>query len=1230
METRIRIASPFGTSFQTVPHFLSAQPVWPFRDKSTLSIHYPEMGVKSKLLNGECEVIFEYYNGTSWVEPKDSRFMTGGGSHDRLEQTPTKRYDFAALLPAMLERAHVWEAAGLPTDTDGNILFGAATPGTIMRTLFNNAKSRGWGTALSLDFTATHDSNGQAWAGGINLALDPAQTLYDVISALGNQGIVDWCGQGRTLQMFNPDTALGRDLPAVRLFAAHGETSAPEQISHRDRATVLRVVGDEGLKWDRANGTSPWGRLEAIMSAGGVSDEGTAYLMSDEELLKASGARISRTREFDGSSKFLPHRDFRGGDHVRYQTENGLESMRVFSMSLTIEERTTGYAVLGDRFEDALIRAARNQQKLTVGKINGGNGKQPTQPSDDVRTPEYPFGFVMSSSAYLDPIGEEVGRVHAGWSHTGKATDGTEIDIDRFEFRIRESGLGDDQWQSFRSVHGEDRNAVFSPVRVRREDGSQEMYDFAIRAVSAASRVSRWIYYRNLIMEPDMVPPPVPSMPIGEAVYGVIIIQWDGLGEGDEPMPPDFIHTEAEIGTSPEGPWQFVNNYERAGAVPVPFKLPYGTYWMRLRSVDRVGNKSEWSALGEVTSTPLVDLPDVHDMIDDINTQIEGVRESANGANRRIDSTEDPSVDGKERDGDSWWKWTVAPHVADPKILLGQWTWMVDKWEPMEMGHQVLASIDLGKATVGMLDGIFIKAKTLNAGHIIVGDFTNLATLDPDRGINVTQPAGFLTEIVGDYAKKAAGGSDSLMFMDQTGPVPIESEDWVRISFVATASSSVGVTARVSVYPNVMGSTGVVSGSTPVSIEVGTNTYSVDVQIPSLDAISGGKSWIAGLVGSGIRSLQVRNVRVYKKSNATLIGPDSIRTPHLGADIIEGHHIKANTIETDNLVGGFADFIVMTGSLVQTVAQANRGIKLSGDSNNMQGWNSSGQRVVLIDANSGNVFLGKNEAIKMYGASGNIVIGNDDLVFDAATGNLTIQGEFATSPSGRRARLSDTNLTAALNVYADNTSARGAVYAAKPETSNMVQTVYRFHSASSTGTDYEFQYAMTENTWRIGTMTTDHFIGHGPTGSPTTGTYVESPVILNRPYTLTANMVITSNGIIGIASSASRYKLDQRTMKLSDDLLNIPVKDWYDKTESEESDQLGELGVRTEPQQRIFETRTRTPGVVAEDVADVEGGESFVIRDLDGQTQGVAYDRLALAQIQVLARRVAELEKLLT
>jgi hypothetical protein len=87
-------------------------------------------------------------------------------------------------------------------------------------------------------------------------------------------------------------------------------------------------------------------------------------------------------------------------------------------------------------------------------------------------------------------------------------------------------------------------------------------------------------------------------------------------------------------------------------------------------------------------------------------------------------------------------------------------------------------------------------------------------------------------------------------------------------------------------------------------------------------------------------------------------------------------------------------------------------------------------------------------------------------------------------------------------------------------------------------------------------------------------------------------------------TSARRFKLQPKPMKLAASLLDVPMKDWIDKGARK----------RKEPDVRI-------PGVIAEEVA-AAGGDQFVTRDAEGAIEGVAYERLALARTQILNEKL--------
>ena len=76
--------------------------------------------------------------------------------------------------------------------------------------------------------------------------------------------------------------------------------------------------------------------------------------------------------------------------------------------------------------------------------------------------------------------------------------------------------------------------------------------------------------------------------------------------------------------------------------------------------------------------------------------------------------------------GDIWFQWTSFPGGT----VTGQWTWDGAAWRPVTLSHQVLSSVDLGKATVGELDGLRIKAGSVDAARMTIGVGAN-ALADP-------------------------------------------------------------------------------------------------------------------------------------------------------------------------------------------------------------------------------------------------------------------------------------------------------------------------------------------------------------------------------------------------------------------------------------------------------------------------------------------------------------------
>jgi hypothetical protein len=141
--------------------------------------------------------------------------------------------------------------------------------------------------------------------------------------------------------------------------------------------------------------------------------------------------------------------------------------------------------------------------------------------------------------------------------------------------------------------------------------------------------------------------------------------------------------------------------------------------------------------------------------------------------------------------------------------------------------------------------------------------------------------------------------------------------------------------------------------------------------------------------------------------------------------------------------------------------------------------------------------------------------------------------------------------------------------------------------------------------------------------------YVESDTIFERTYPYSSNVYITSNGVLGRSTSASKYKKSIETvtdMELSERFLQLEPKSWIDKTQSYEQ-LLSQMGYG-EFVDQTFADLPRHYGLIAEDLV-AAGLSQFVLYGSDGQVEGIQYERvwiLLFPIIKDLRERVIQLE----
>ncbi|AOH53358.1 hypothetical protein ABE28_003260 [Peribacillus muralis] len=154
----------------------------------------------------------------------------------------------------------------------------------------------------------------------------------------------------------------------------------------------------------------------------------------------------------------------------------------------------------------------------------------------------------------------------------------------------------------------------------------------------------------------------------------------------------------------------------------------------------------------------------------------------------------------------------------------------------------------------------------------------------------------------------------------------------------------------------------------------------------------------------------------------------------------------------------------------------------------------------------------------------------------------------------------------------------------------------------------------------------------GTSASP----YIMSPALYSRTYSDAPNAFITSNGVLGRSTSASKYKIGIEKSKFdAHKILQLNPKTWYDKSATEAyADALtAELsGEEVDWDKVDIPEVKRVPGLIAEDVIEAGLPEyaSYGPYKEDGtrEVEGLMYDRLWTLLIPVVREQKEEIASL--
>ena len=600
-----------GARLGVLPDALAGTFTCPRQATPSLTLSYPngDQGVRGELLDSSVEIAVELcYDGQTWHEPYNARFVNLSSEWNLVDDGTEHRKADLIHIGHRLEGALVWNVPLASMDKDGKYKFTSRNAGEILRTVWDAAVKRGWGSGLTLDVSTAVDSAGQGWAFQTTIAFDPSVSIKSILDTLTNMGMIDYRWRGRTLQVYNADSALKRENTAVVWRLSAGTTSAPEKLDWSQLCTHVLVKGDGGRTWTFPNPEAPAGmpRTEKVVSAGGVELEATARRVADLTLKTGATPAAEVKREWEADDlQWLPFDDYLLGDWIQVERGKGLERMRVTQISISVTEngRCQGHTTFGTMLDDVLSRLAK-RQKGVLGAVNSdGKNPRPETPQSKY-APVPPQGLVVTSAAVIGARGDAEAVATLQWQAVTTDTLGVAVDVTGYDISIREVPYKAGRMSTSAGTTAEVAELI--PGR---------QYAFSVRAVTRET-TGRWSAEIIETMATDATPPPVPPAPALSQTLGVLNVGWPLRGAGGEGMPADFAGAEVSVqlpGLAPGVLATMPNPMQRTSIAGLEMR----EYEVRLRTYDRAGNRSAWGAPSTITLKQNIDADAIAKSVED-------------------------------------------------------------------------------------------------------------------------------------------------------------------------------------------------------------------------------------------------------------------------------------------------------------------------------------------------------------------------------------------------------------------------------------------------------------------------------------------------------------------------------------------------------------------------------------------------------------------------------------
>lgn len=602
----LRTVASDGTLERFLPDFstLDMSPV--YCDSGTIQFGYPENGINYDILKEDIEIavtlngveIPELRSLIESIEGDNATDSEGGALWKFTARTAIGKLDDAIVYPS-----NWWAAVDGVLKKPKQVSYSDKNVGYILNDLFTKAKARGSLAKYTWDFTASQDSEGNAWTFYVDLTFDIGKSYLDIVKELAQNGWLEFRVDGRVIRVWDYGK-MGVDRSAgpnpLHFRKGRDIKESPRKVNTKGLKSYTLVSGGDNTVFQEIHDTPAtvtYGRRESYYSAGSTKYRSiwgslsTLSLAGNKYLSGVSDPQMEVTHglHFETEDQPRPVTNFNVGDWALTDVGVGVERFRILQwvISVAADGSCTGSITMNWLFNTQLSQVSSSIHKIENGTTNAGSA-----PKNDGIAPAQVTGVVPTSANYFV---NDISRATLAISWTAVETNEDDSEIFDLDFyQVSWKYTSDTKWQPSIRVEAEDAQTALEVVNL--QPGASVLV--RVRAADYWNNFGDWSTTVPGMLAGDTIPPNKPASPTVTSNVGTLRVVWSGLDYAGAAMPTDLAGVEVHISTADFTPSSATKkDVLPPGVLTTTITgLTYGTeYWVKLIAVDTTGNRSSAS-----------------------------------------------------------------------------------------------------------------------------------------------------------------------------------------------------------------------------------------------------------------------------------------------------------------------------------------------------------------------------------------------------------------------------------------------------------------------------------------------------------------------------------------------------------------------------------------------------------------------------------------------------------